>query len=192
MSELDADPSDASLATADEGSVFVFDVPAFARRGLEVESLIHGLDERCRRHRRAILEMVQMRLRQWAKGATGAEDWRGVFRASIEPLWPLVEAPIPRWAEFPASPRRRRAIARDLVASVERFNVRWTDFVARLDLPLINRAIHDYNRFYVIEKECVLGSARLAAAHFRPLDPVSQDTILAAHPPLPVPEPLVP
>ncbi|WP_165250096.1 hypothetical protein [Paludisphaera soli] len=189
MSDHGADPPDASLATSSEdGSLLVFDVPAFARRGMDVEFLVQTLHERCRRHRRSTLDMVHVRLRQWAKGATGPADWRDAFRASIEPLWDLVDAEPPAWAARPASPRSRRAVARDLAASVGRFNERWDAFVARLDLALINRSIDDYNRFYLIEKECVLGSARLASLHFRPISEVTREAILADHPRLPVPE----
>jgi hypothetical protein len=192
MSDYETDQPDAWLATAaEDGSHLVFDVPAFARRGLEVESHLQGLDERCRRHRRATLDMVKVRLRQWAKAATGPADWRDAFRGPVAPLWDLVGADPPEWAAYPASPRSRRAIARDLAASVGRFNARWEAFVGKLDLSLINRSIDGYNRFYMIEKECVMGSSRLAAQHFRPIPPVTPEAVLFAHPPLPVPEPAV-
>lgn len=188
MSATDADSTEPTLATAGDGtSLHVFDVPAFARRGLEVESHLQGLDGRCRRRRRETFDMVQVRLRQWAAAAIGPEDWRDSFRAPIGDLWIAAEAEPPRWSRSPGSPRRRRAIARDVLASVERFNARWIEFVTKLDLSLINRAIDDYNRFYLIEKECVLGSARLAAMHFQPFPFVTRACILAEHPPLPVP-----
>jgi hypothetical protein len=48
--------------------------------------------------------------------------------------------------------------------------------------------IDQYNRYYVLEKECVLGSSRLAARHFVPKARLTAEALLAAHPVLPVPE----
>ena len=60
-----------------------------------------------------------------------------------------------------------RTVARDLIASVERFNKRWGQFLEALNLDPINQMIDQYNTYYVLEKECVMGSPRLAARHFR-------------------------
>ena len=48
--------------------------------------------------------------------------------------------------------------------------------------------IDQYNRYYVLEKECVMGSARLAARHFTPVERVTKPSLLEEHPALPVPE----
>ncbi len=165
----------------------LFDVPAFARRGQEVEYALVRLRTRCGRVRLDLLDMVRLRLRQWAAAASGPDDSARFFAGPIGPLWPLAGAEAPRWAARPESPRRLRAIARDLVASVERFNRRWGGFLDALDLAPINRQIDHYNRYYVLEKECVLGSARLAARHFTPLPPIGLDDLRAEYPALPVP-----
>lgn len=167
----------------------LFDVPAFARRGQEVEYARVRLRARCAGARSGMLDMVRLRLRQWAAAASGPLDATRVFVEPIDPLWPLAGAEAPRWGVRPDSPRRLRAIARDLVASVERFNQRWAKFLDGLDLGPINRQIDDYNRYYVLEKECVLGSARLAARHFVPLPPIAPEELRAEHPTLPVPRP---
>lgn len=167
----------------------LFDAPAFARRGQDVEYALRTLHARCRKTREEFLEMVQVRLRQWAGASVGPDDWADVLRGSIEPLWPLSGADAPQWADAPASTRRRRTIVRDLIASVERFNARWRRFVEELDPATLNAMIADYNEFYLLEKECVLGSARLARVGFRPLEPISVDSLLTEHPALPVPEP---
>lgn len=188
MIDDDAVSSDAILATAaDDGATFVFDVPAFVRRGQDVAFMLESLDERCRRGRLALLDMVHMRLRQWAKLAIGPEDWRDAFLAPVDPLWAAAQAPAPTWARTAGSRRSRRAAARDLAAAVGRFNARWHAFLDRLDLRLVNDAVENYNKYYVIEKECVLGSSRLAAMHFDPIPKVSADSIRSTHPPLPVP-----
>src|SRR3954447_2681888 len=106
----------------------LFDAPAFVRRGQDLEYALKRLDERCRRGRNAMLDMVRLRLRQWASVATSPDDHAGAFVAPIAALWPLCALEPPAWAALPPPPRRRRAVARDLVASVARFNHRWAGF----------------------------------------------------------------
>ncbi len=89
------------------------------------------------------------------------------------------------WADTPASPRRRLAVARDLASSVERFNRRWAAFLDELNLGPINAMIDNYNRYYLLEKECVFGSSRVAARNFQPLRPVTLDRLREEHPLLP-------
>jgi hypothetical protein len=165
----------------------MFDVPAFARRGQDLEFAVGRLHARCRRERLAMLEMVRMRLRQWAAAVEGADAWQATFADPIDYLWADSEAEPPRWATSLALPRRRRTIARDLIQSVLRFNARWQRFVAGLNLDPINALIDQYNRYYVLEKECVLGSARLAARHFEPRPLLSRAAIEAGYPLLPTP-----
>ncbi len=165
----------------------LFDVPAFARRGQDVEYARTRLHARCSRARGEMLDMVRLRLRQWAAASTGPADDARIFADAIGPLWPLAGAEAPRRAHRAESDRRLRAIARDLVASVERFNRRWSRAIDAVDLAAINRQIDHYNRYYVLEKECVLGSARLAARHFVPLDLMTLDDLRREHPLLPIP-----
>ncbi len=168
----------------------LFDAPAFARRGHELEEMLRRLDARCRQARDERLEMVRVRLKQWARVATGPEAWTTAFAASIEPLWPLSGAEAPQWAPSPAPRHRQLAVARDLVAAVERFNRRWTQFLESLNLGPANVVIDHYNRYYVLEKECVMGSGRLAARFFTPIPLLTPAQLLRDHPLLPVPEPL--
>jgi hypothetical protein len=165
----------------------LFDVPAFARRGQDVEYSLARLRSRSRRVRLGMLDMVRLRLRQWASAADGPAADRLVFAESIAGLWPLAEADPPKWAARTASAWRLRAIARDLIASVERFNRRWQEHLDGLDLGPINRQVDDYNRYYLLEKECSLGSARLAARNFVPKTHVTLDDLRGELPPLPVP-----
>ena len=109
----------------------LFDVPAFARRGQDLEYALARLRVRARRHRAAILDMVRLRLRQWASAASGAEGGIDLIFELLDRRalavgrrrGPEVDSPIR------SSPRRLRAIARDLVASVERFNRRWLEYL---------------------------------------------------------------
>lgn len=190
MSEANGDgPAPTFRDEADLNELMgLFDAPAFARRGQDVEYVLRTLHARCRTKRDELLEMVHVRLRQWAGASTGPDDGADVLHGSIESLWPMSGAAAPQWAGAPASTRRRRAIVGDLVASVERFNARWRRFLEELDFTTVNAMIADYNEFYLLEKECALGSARLARVGFRPLEPVSVESLLVDHPALPVPE----
>jgi hypothetical protein len=188
----DADGSPPSLNANVETEVKelmgLFDLPAFARRGQDLEVTLRNLHDRCRRTRAEFLDMVQVRLRQWSRAATGPHAWPGVFSQSIEHLWPLSGADQPLWAQASAPLRRQQLIGADLVAALIRFNRRWIHFLERLNLEPTNLVISQYNRYYVLEKECVMGSARLAARHFQPVPLLSPSTLQIDYPLLPVPD----
>jgi len=164
----------------------MFDLPAFARRGQDLEYGLKRIDLRCQRERHAMLEMVRVRLRQWAGAVTSDRSSDLIFNDPLAPLWPLCGAEPPVWGTTPASARKQRAIANDLIASTSRFNQRWSRFLNELDFGHINRMIEQYNRYYLLEKECILGSARLAARFYTPFVPLSRDSLLESHPLLPV------
>jgi hypothetical protein len=165
----------------------LFDLPAFARRGQDVEASVRRLHDRCEKVRGQMLDMVRLRLRQWSGAAAGPESWRGVLTSTIEPLWALAGAAPPRWADSDAPLKRRQNIASDLIAAVDRFNRRWALALGGFNLEPTNFVIEQYNRYYVLEKECVMGSARLAARHFTPMAPLTRPMLLADHPTLAVP-----
>ena len=185
------DPGETPLVSAESELnewLGLFDAPAFARRGQDVESGLKRLDERCKREREAMLDMARMRLRQWSKLADGPEASGAVFAEPIDALWPLcgVEAPA-EWSRTPPNPRKLRGLGRDLATAVERFNRRWTAYLQGLGVESLNRSIEQYNRYYVLEKECILGSTRLASRFFQAIEAVTPDSLLAKYPPLPVP-----
>src|SRR6516165_717352 len=105
----------------------LFDLPAFARRGQDLEYSLRRVHARCRERRDEFLEMVRVRLRQWSRVAAGPGDWQEVFVEPIDSLWSLAESGPPVWADRPVPVRRRRVVARDLKASVDRFNERWRE-----------------------------------------------------------------
>jgi hypothetical protein len=178
---------DSDIETEVKELLGLFDLPAFARRGQDLEITLQRLHERCRLTRGQMLEMVRLRLRQWSRAVTGPDAQSAVFTRSIEPLWPLSAAEAPKWARSPAPTRRQRQIAADLIAAVLRFNRRWAQYLDRLSLEPTNNVIDQYNRYYVLEKECVMGSARLAARHFTPVPAITTSALLNDHPTLPVP-----
>ncbi len=166
----------------------VFDVPAFARRGHDLESALSRLHAHLGRQRLGLSDMIHVRLRQWSSVATGPEDYRDTFTTPIGPLFDLVKADPPNWAACAGPPRRRRAVAFDLIHSVARFNRRWLQFLDNLKFDSINRQITQYNLYYVLEKECVVGSAHIAARNFVPKDLLTRELLLNVHPLLPLPE----
>lgn len=165
----------------------LFDVPAFARRGQDLEHAIRRLNELLQRDRHGMLDMVRLRLKQWSSAVNGPEAEVAFFVDSIRPLWPSTGAEPPSWAAQNATERKRRGIARDLLSGIERFNRRWAARIEGLNLEPINCQIDRYNQYYVLEKECALGSARLAARYFVPRQPLTKSDLLADHPLLPVP-----
>jgi len=166
----------------------LFDVPAFARRGQDLEYALKRIHARCLEEREESLEMVRLRLRQWTRVATGPEDWRAVFAGPIDALWQRAQPEPSVWARRVAPARQKRTVARALVASVQRFNARWRQFLESLNLGPTNDVIDQYNKYYVFEKECVMGSARLASRHFTPVPPLSPEVLLRDYPLLPVPD----
>ncbi|WP_435009069.1 hypothetical protein P12x_000319 [Tundrisphaera lichenicola] len=187
MEESDEETSLGGIDAEIKELLGLFDVPAFARRGQDLEYALARLRVHAGRRRDEMLDMVRLRLRQWSAAAHGPEADLAVFQGSIATLWGLAGAEPPKWGTRPASRRGLRTIARDLVASVERFNRRWADYLDRIDLGPINQQVDHYNRYYLLEKECSLGSARLAARHFVPKARVSLDELRAELPLLPVP-----
>lgn len=165
----------------------LFDLPAFARRGQDLEYALRRVHTRCRDRREEFLEMVRVRLRQWSRVAAGPEDWRHAFAESIDPLWLLARSEPPAWSGRLAPGRRLMSVARDLKSSVERFNDRWLRFLESLNLTPANTVIEQYNKYYVLEKECVMGSARLAARNFAPVSLLSPESLLGVYPALPTP-----
>ena len=164
----------------------LFEVPAFARRGFDLEYALKRLHERLARDRSLMLDMVRLRLKQWASVTCGTLDY-APFAGPIENLYQAIEAEPPRWAAKPGTARARMRIGQDLVASLDRFHRRWQKHLADLDLTALNRLIDRYNRYYLLEKECSLGSSRLAARFFIPQTPRSVESLLAEYPLLPIP-----
>ena len=163
----------------------MFDVPAFARRGQELEFAIERLNARCRRERAEMLEMVLLRIRQWGREAAGTDDGGEYFSMSMEPLRIACGIESINWALARGSSRRRAVAAKDLIASVERFNRRWSRFLEELKLDAINVMIEHYNRYYLLEKECVFGSSRAAARNFQTRERLTPEALLEDHPFLP-------
>jgi hypothetical protein len=187
------------MPSRDEGDRFFdevvshYDLPAYARRGRRVQGALDDLVEQCRLQRAKWLEMPALRVGQLVALAGNLDrvlpllaDARqlDVVRELQAELRPRLRLPV----EPATSERQLRRALRDLCDCLERFNRRWLDHLAKIDLTLVNELREDYNRYYLLEKECALRSPVLARVGFRQLEPLTLDDLQALVPVLPVPQ----
>jgi len=172
--------------------LLAFDAPAFVRRALAVEAAWNGLLEMCRRERVRLLELPRIRLgrfltllRSWpadpfaicrpddlAYLETLYQEWKPGLRSRVPPA---------------RSAAQIAGALAELASSFDRFNRRMKKYLSGIDLEPINRIRDGYNRYYVLEKECALHSARLAHQGFVPLSLVRREDLLAKFPLLRIP-----
>jgi len=155
-----------------------FGPPAYVRRARQVQDALDALLEQCRRRRAERLEMVRLRLGLAHALGGGWDalrpfladgDQLAVLRRLHLDLAPRLRAPV----EPTSSAWALRGALQELNESILRFNRLWREFLAGLDLGPVNALRDGYNRYYVLEKECALRSARLARQGFRPLTPLT-------------------
>ena len=163
------------------------DPPAFLRRARAVEDAWTALLDRCGSKREALLEMPRMRLaRLFALApppspllASRLGPEKLVYLDGLFAQW----QPRLRSAVRPA--KSAADLARplsDLARSFSRFNARWLAFVRELDLAPLNKLREDYNRYYLLEKECALWSSRIARMGFVPKRPATIEDVLEEFP----------
>jgi hypothetical protein len=169
-----------------------FDAPAYVRRGRQVQDAFQDLVDRCAAQRREWLAMPTLRLGHLF-ALTGDEDRLIPILANVDQVTVLLALqaelrPQLRIAMEPARSERCLCSAlRTLCESLDRFNRRWLDHLAKVDLRLVNELRDGYNRYYVLEKECAMRSPVLAWRGFHPLEPLTRDDLQARLPFLPVP-----
>jgi hypothetical protein len=170
-----------------------YDVPAFVRRGRRAQEAYEDLLHRCRQQRAEWLAMPTLCMGRLAALAANFErlsplltdaDQVDVLRQLEIELKPQLRVPVAPATSW----RPLRAALHELCESLERFNHRWLDHLPKVDLALVNGVRADYNRYYLLEKECSMRSPTLARIGFRPLRPVTLDDLMAELPPLPVPQ----
>jgi hypothetical protein len=185
MAEEDPSSRDASTILA------AFDAPAFVRRARQVEDAWTMLLDRCRFEQKRLLELPRMRLGRLMALAvprslladliSAAEierleqrhsEWDPRLRSVVKPAWSGADLVAP---------------LADLAQSFDRFNRRWSKFLNELELDSINQVRRDYNRFYLLEKECALFSSRIAHDGFVPLPSITTDDFFAEFPLLQIP-----
>jgi hypothetical protein len=168
-----------------------YGAPAYVRRARAAEDAWEALLERCRQQRHEWLAMVRLALGQvhalagdWARLTRHLQDAQDIMllQRLYAELQPVLKVP-PERTSF------ERKLRRALLALNRRtlwFNRRWEEHLAGVDLEPINALRRDYNRYYVLEKECAMRSARLARQGFVPLEPVTVSSLAAHFPALPV------
>jgi hypothetical protein len=162
-----------------------YEAPAYVRRARQVELSHDAIIEHCRRQRTEWLAGVRLHLKALDVAAS-EEDLRtrfgGATMAAIERLHREIglDRPAVQSQRFRSLP----SLLRFLRASVRRFNRRWSAFLAQCDLSEVNRVRDGYNRYYILEKECAVGSIRLATMTYRRLEPMTHDELHSLFPPL--------
>jgi hypothetical protein len=165
--------------------------PAFVVRASIVQRSWEDVCRRCEQQRQEWLMMVKVRLGtlhalagDWSNlcGLLSEEQVR-LLQELYNDLNPQLRAPI-----APTTSRRALQQAMDkLRASIQRFNTRWQKFLPTVDLSVANEARDKYNRYYVLEKECVVRAPHLARRGFTPLLPLTLVDLERQFPLLPVP-----
>ena len=179
---------------SEEFKLFIsqYDAPAYIRRARGVVAALEQLLARCRHKRDEFFKMVRIRL-----GILHAlsDQWRNlqplladdgqldILRGLYADLKPHLRAHI----EPTTSVRVLRRALRELQESLEHSNERWQAYLAAVDLSAINELRDGYNRYYVLEKECAVRSARVARQGFTRLSPLTAADLFAHFPLLPVP-----
>jgi hypothetical protein len=170
-----------------------FDAPAYIRRARGVEAALEQLLEHCRRRRAEWLEIVRLRIGMLHALAgdwdnllpfLDDEEQLDILRYLLAALAAPLRAPI----EPTTSARALRRALQELHESLQRFNRRWQEFLESVDLTSTNELREGYNRYYVLEKECAVRSARVARQGFAPLPPLTMDDLASQFPLLPVPK----
>jgi hypothetical protein len=170
-----------------------FDVPAFVRRAQRVQEALDQLVAICRRQRHQWLSMPRIRLGV-LKGLAGEWERLSSWLADGDQVKVLHDldnelAPQLRSRIEPTSSGRK--LQRGLQAlkeSLEYFNRRWQAFLPGVDLTQINELRVNYNRYYLLEKECAMRSPRLARQGFRRLEPLTIRELADLLPPLTMPQ----
>ena len=170
----------------------LYDAPAYVRRARRVQGAYEELLHRCRQQRAEWLPMARTRLGMLRALAGELDVLRPLLadddqveslRQLERDLNPKLRVPV---QPTPSARKHRRALL-ELNESLGRFNECWRGFLPTVDLTEVNELRDGYNRYFLLEKECALRSARLARQGFVRLEPLTLEHLAAALPPLPVP-----
>lgn len=167
--------------------------PAFIRRAKLVEDAWEELLARCRKARGERLVFVRLRLGQLHALAGGWDLLKSFVPldqelAALQDLFAELQPRLLLPLEPTTSTRVMRSAAIELGEAIAMFNDRWRRWLARVDLKPINGVREDYNRYYLFEKECAVGSARVARIGYSKLEPITLATLENHFPPLACPQ----
>jgi hypothetical protein len=169
-----------------------YGAPAYIRRARQVEEAFDQLVNGCARQRREWLKIARSRLSAVCSMTDDKDALLPLLEnasqlLTIEHLCSQLDVTLTRREGRPPARSLRRQL-QELTMSIVRFNQRWLTYLEGLDLTGVNQLRDGYNRYYLLEKECAIRSARLARQYYRQLEPVTRDQLLAFFPLLPVPE----
>jgi hypothetical protein len=198
LQEQGSDVNDVPIPSREDGrqafneALARYDGPAYLRRARRVQASYDALLAQCRRQRDEWLTMVRIRLGTLRALAGGWEALTPHLADAeqlrlLEELWVQLQPRLRVPVEPTGSARALVNALCELNESLERFNHRWLPFLRGLDLTDLNAERANYNRYYLLEKECAVRSPYIARQGYRPLDPLTADDLLAQLPPLPVP-----
>jgi hypothetical protein len=159
-----------------------FGPASFMRRAKLIETTWARVLEQGDHARREQLAMVRLRVGQLHALAGGWDALRPLVpddadRAMLAHLHDELQPDLRMPLEPTTSVRTLRGALRDLIEAMQTFNARWQRWLAELDLTAVNKAREDYNRYYVIEKECALGSAVVARRDFKALPAITRGDV---------------
>lgn len=169
-----------------------FDAPAYMRRARAVQAALDQLLDRCRQQRAEWLKMVRLHVAllhahagDWDKlrPLLADDDQLDILRYQLAAL----ASPLRVAIGTTTSARILRRALRDLIESLHSFNEHWRAYLANVDLTTVNDLRDGYNRYYVLEKECAVRSARVARQGFVRLESLTLDELTTEFPLLPVP-----
>lgn len=167
--------------------------PAYVRRAQQVESALADLLDVCQRQRDEWLKMVRIRLGLLRMLAGDWQALRPHLADDDQPrvlanLYDVLAPELRYRTEATTSPRKLTRALAELRESTERFNRRWAAYLPTVDLTRLNVLRENYNRYYLLEKECSVRSVRVARQGFTPLPPFTHADLAERLPLLPMPK----
>jgi hypothetical protein len=157
--------------------------PAYVRRGRRVEEALEQLLAKCEDRRQQDVGAVVEKLGLVRSVAHLEDRMRPLLADEAELVaFRQLEGAVTSSTVANLPERQFSRAFRDLIAAIDRFNATWAAFLRKLDLKPLNDLRTDYNKYYLLEKECALRSPRLARHGYRPLTLLSVDDLFARFP----------
>jgi hypothetical protein len=170
-----------------------YDVPAYVRRARQVEEAFEQLLGSCRLQREKWLRIVRLRLGEIQTLADDGNNLRPWLQDDrqlriLHDLYDVVQLQLRPPTGARTSSRLLRRTLQELCQSIQLFNSHWQEYLRTVNLSPVNELRAAYNQYYLLEKECALGSPRLARQGFRRLEAVTMGELAGLMPLLPVPQ----
>lgn len=159
--------------------VLAMGVPAFVRRAQRLEEETRRMFDEVGRERSSRLQVIFPEARRVEASRIAGAELPPAVTEALDIL--RTDAGYARRTAPPA--RNLDRTLRKLARRLSLFNRRWIEYVMSLRLARIHRVQRDYNKYYVLERECAL--RRAPPLPFRPVRLLRHEEILQRFPPLP-------